>query len=123
MATHGATAQAPFGPLDYRVFHPDGFAGATHLIHVSRGGNGLGDDRVALPAYVDALVREGYVVLSINHRFAGNNVERIAELRGEEIQFMAGEDARGGLATAPSPAASRRSIRASSAIPAVAWKG
>jgi len=97
VATHDATVQAPFGPLDYRVYYPDGLTGTTHLIHVSRGGNGLGDDRVALPAYVDALVRDGYVVLSVDHRFAGNDVERIAELRGEEIQFMASEVTRGGL--------------------------
>jgi len=96
VATHDASVQAPFGPLDYRVFYPEGLTGTTHLIHVSRGGNGLGDDRVALPTYVDALVRDGYVVLSVDHRFAGNNVERIAELRGADRA-----DSIGGLVLPP----------------------
>ncbi|NAY93408.1 hypothetical protein GTQ34_15970 [Muricauda sp. JGD-17] len=84
-----STIQAPFGDLDYRVYYPEGFSGETFVIHVSRGGNGIGDDRGQLTAYVDAYVQEGYVVMQIDHRLAGNDIETIARYRGEEIQFIA----------------------------------
>jgi len=83
------TLDAPFGKLDYRVYYPVEFTGITHVIHVSRGGNGLGDDRGALLPYVDAFVQNGYVVVQVDHRFAGSDVPRIAQYRGEEIQFIA----------------------------------
>lgn len=92
------TIEAPFGELPVRVYYPDGFTDETHVIHVSRGGNGLGDDRGGqmLP-YVEAYVEEGYVVVQIDHRFAGSDIEQIAQFRGEEISFVAAEVADGRL--------------------------
>jgi len=80
---------SPFGELDYRVFYLSNFEGTTNVIHVSRGGNGLGDDRSSLMPYVEAYVEAGYVVVQIDHRFAGSDIEQIAQFRGEEIRFMA----------------------------------
>jgi len=37
------------------------------------------------------MVSKGYVVVQIDHRNAGANIENIAVLRGEEIQFLSGE--------------------------------
>lgn len=92
------TVQAPFGELDYRVYYPDGFTDETHVIHISRGGNGFGDDRGGrmLP-YVESYVEEGYVVVQVDHRFAGRDIEQIAQFRGEEISFIATEVADGRL--------------------------
>jgi len=95
--SHDATAIAAFGALDYRVYYPREFTGATQVIHVSRGGNGLGDDRGELIPYVQAYVQEGYVVVQVNHRFAGSDIEKIARFRGEEIAFIAGKVADGTL--------------------------
>lgn len=83
------TATANFGNLPYRVYYPKELTGQTYVIHVSRGGNGLGDDRGQLLPYVDRYVQKGYVVIQIDHRFAGNDVNTIAQYRGEEIKFIA----------------------------------
>ncbi|GAB4450676.1 MAG: hypothetical protein Fur0028_06220 [Bacteroidales bacterium] len=80
---------ANFGTLPYRVYYPKEFTGQTFVIHVSRGGNGLGDDRGQLMPYVERYVQKGYVVVQIDHRFAGNNINTIAQYRGEEIKFIA----------------------------------
>jgi len=80
---------SPFGEVDYRVFYVNNVEGTTNVIHVSRGGNGLGDDRSSLMPYVEAYVEAGYVVVQIDHRFAGSDIEQIAQFRGEEIRFMA----------------------------------
>jgi hypothetical protein len=95
IATHDGTLAAPFGSLGYRVYYPVGFRGSTNVIHVSRGGTGAGDDRVGLPTYVDGYVRAGYVVVTVDHRWAGNDVEQIARLRGEEIASIGGAVATG----------------------------
>lgn len=79
------TATCPFGDLPYRVFFPQELTDTACVVHVSRGGNGLGDDRGQLLAYVNYLVEAGYVVAQVDHRFAGNDVPNIARLRGEEI--------------------------------------
>lgn len=94
---YDSSIEAPFGDLDYRVYYPEGVTGETFVIHVSRGGNGIGDDRGALAPYVEAYVTAGYVVVQVDHRFAGSNIERIAQLRGEEIQFIGQQIARGNL--------------------------
>lgn len=94
-ASHDGSLAAPFGSLDYRVFYPVEFSDSTHLIHVSRGGSGLGDDRSELLSYVDAYVQAGYVVLQLDHRFAGRDIEQIAQYRGEEISFAAQQVAAG----------------------------
>lgn len=78
----------PFGSLPYRVYYPENFSGTTCVIHVSRGGNGLGDDRGQLLSYVDHYVNNGYVVVQVDHRFAGSNIEQIAQFRGEEIKCI-----------------------------------
>jgi len=90
--------EAPFGELPVRVYYPVGFTAETHVIHVSRGGNGLGDDRGGqmLP-YVQSYVEQGYVVVQVDHRFAGSDIEQIARFRGEEISFIATEVANGRL--------------------------
>jgi len=95
--SHDATLDAPFGALDYRVYYPAQLTTETNVVHVSRGGNGIGDDRGALGSYVEAYVQEGYVVVQVNHRFAGGDIERIAQLRGEEIQFIGQQVAQGNL--------------------------
>lgn len=91
------TETASFGTLPYRVYFPKELTGQTNVIHVSRGGNGLGDDRGQLLPYVERYVQKGYVVIQIDHRFAGNNVNTIAQYRGEEIKFMAEKVASGTL--------------------------
>lgn len=88
---------APFGSLDYRIYYPGDFDGQTFLIHVSRGGNGVGDDRGQLSAYVRACVQQGYVVAQIDHRYSGTDGETIARYRGEEISFFAEQIARKNL--------------------------
>jgi hypothetical protein len=90
IATHDGTLAAPFGSLDYRVYYPVGFNGTTYVVHVSRGGTGAGDDRVGLTTYVEQYVRRGYVVVTVDHRRAGSEIEQIAMLRGEEIAFIGG---------------------------------
>lgn len=87
--------KAPFGSIDYRVYYPEEWDQLTHVIHVSRGGNGIGDDRGKLANYVTAYVQAGYVVVQIDHRFAGGNIEKIAQFRGEEIQFFGSQVALG----------------------------
>lgn len=88
---------ASFGTLPYRVYYPKELTGQTYVIHVSRGGNGLGDDRGQLLPYVERYVQKGYVIVQIDHRFAGNNVNLIAQYRGEEIKFIAEKVANGTL--------------------------
>ncbi len=88
---------ASFGNLPYRVYYPKELMEETFVIHVSRGGNGLGDDRGQLLPYVERYVQHGYVVVQIDHRFAGNNVNAIAQFRGEEIKVVAEEVAGGTL--------------------------
>jgi hypothetical protein len=95
--SHDSSIDAPFGDLDYRVYYPEELTDETFVIHVSRGGNGIGDDRGALAAYVEAYVQEGYVVVQVDHRFAGSDIEQIAQFRGEEIQFIGQQVAQGSL--------------------------
>jgi len=95
--SHDASIEASFCNLDYRVYYPEELTDETFAIHVSRGGNGLGDDRGELEPYVEAYVQEGYVVVQIDHRFAGSNIENIAQFRGEEIQFIGQQVAQGNL--------------------------
>lgn len=95
------TVSASFGSLAYRVYYPKEFKELTYVIHVSRGGNGLGDDRGQLLPYVERYVQKGYVVVQIDHRFAGNNVNAIAQLRGEEIKFISEKVANGTLSYGP----------------------
>jgi Secretion system C-terminal sorting domain len=83
--SHDGTVNCPFGSLAYRVYFPENFTDTTCVIHVSRGGNGIGDDRGLLLSYVNHYVQNGYVVVQIDHRFAGSNIEQIAQFRGEEI--------------------------------------
>jgi hypothetical protein len=92
--TDGST-QAAFGSLDYRVYYPASYTGTTYPIHVSRGGNGSGDDRGKLESYVRGCVEDGYVVVQIDHRNARLGIERIARFRGEEIAHVANEVANG----------------------------
>jgi hypothetical protein len=97
MLSYDGTETASFGTLPYRVYFPKELTGQTNVIHVSRGGNGLGDDRGQLLPYVERYVQKGYVVVQIDHRFAGNNVNTIAQYRGEEIKFIAEKVANGTL--------------------------
>ncbi|MDX1902577.1 MAG: fibronectin type III domain-containing protein, partial [Thermonemataceae bacterium] len=92
VATYDGIATASFGDdLPYRIFYPLEFKGQTHIIHVSRGGNGFGDDRSQLLPYVERYVQKGYVVIQIDHRFAGTDINLIAQYRGEEIKFISEE--------------------------------
>lgn len=91
------TVSCAFGNLPYRVYYPQELTSRTCVIHVSRGGNGLGDDRGQLMSYVQRYVQEGYVVVQVDHRFAGNDVPLIAQYRGEEIKCIAGKVADGTL--------------------------
>jgi len=95
--SHDSSIEAPFGALDYCVYYAEELTNDTYVIHVSRGGNGIGDDRGALPEYVEAYVQEGYLVVQIDHRFAGSDIEQIAKFRGEEIQFIGEQVAKGNL--------------------------
>ena len=95
--SHDTSIETPFGDLDYRVYYPEELTGETFVIHVSRGGNGIGDDRGELAGYVEAYVQDGYVVVQIDHRFAGSNIEQIAQFRGEEIQFIGQQVVQGNL--------------------------
>ncbi|MFP2996842.1 hypothetical protein ABN763_13070 [Spongiivirga sp. MCCC 1A20706] len=95
IAQYDGTLNAPFGDLPYRVFYPTAFDDQTFVIILSRGGNGQGDDRGALLSYANKFVLEGYVVVQIDHRNAGSNIENIAQLRGEEIQFLSDQIAKG----------------------------
>lgn len=97
MQSFDGTETASFGTLPYRVYYPKELTGQTYVIHVSRGGNGVGDDRGQLMPYVERYVQKGYVVVQIDHRFAGNNVNLIAQYRGEEIKFIAEKVASGTL--------------------------
>jgi len=97
MQSFDGSETASFGSLPYRVYFPKELTGQTNVIHVSRGGNGLGDDRGQLLPYVERYVEKGYVVIQIDHRFAGNNVNTIAQYRGEEIKFIAEKVANGAL--------------------------
>ncbi len=97
MQSFNGTETASFGTLLYSVYYPKELTGQTNVIHVSRGGNGLGDDRGQLLPYVERYVQKGYVVIQIDHRFAGNNVNTIAQYRGEEIKFIAEKVANGNL--------------------------
>lgn len=101
IASYDGRASSSFGDVDYRLFYPSTFEGTTNVIHVSRGGNGLGDDRSSLMPYVEAFVQAGYVVLQIDHRFAGAEIQRIARYRGEEIRFIAGQVANNQLDSGP----------------------
>jgi hypothetical protein len=84
VSADGITA-CGFGSLPYRVYYPKDFKGETFVIHVSRGGNGANDDRGQLLEYVEGYVKKGYVVVQVDHRFAGSDVPAIATYRGEEI--------------------------------------
>ena len=95
--SYDSTIETPFGALDYRVYYPENLTEETYVIHVSRGGNGRGDDRGQLLSYVEAYVHEGYVVVQVDHRNAGWNGEQIAQFRGEEIQFIGQQVAQGNL--------------------------
>jgi len=95
--SYDSSIEAPFGDLDYRVYYPKNSTKKTYVIHVSRGGNGRGDDRGQLLSYVEAYVLEGYLVVQVDHRNAGWNGDRIAQFRGEEIQFMGQQVALGNL--------------------------
>jgi len=97
IASHDASLEAPFGDLAYRVYYPAHATETTYVIHVSRGGNGRGDDRGHLLSYVETYVRDGYVVVQVDHRNARWSGERIARFRGEEIRFMARQVERGNL--------------------------
>lgn len=97
MKSYDSSLAAPFGALDYRVYYPEKRTEETFAVHVSRGGNGIGDDRGALIEYVEGYVQEGYVVVQVDHRFGGRDIERIAQLRGEEIQFIGQQVAQGTL--------------------------
>jgi len=97
MLSFDGTVTASFGNLAYRVYYPKELTGQTYVIHVSRGGNGLGDDRGQLLPYVERYVQKGYVVVQIDHRFAGNDVNLIAQYRGEEIKLIAEKVANGTL--------------------------
>jgi hypothetical protein len=95
--SHDGTATCPFGTLDYRVFFPENFTDTACVLHVSRGGNGLGDDRSQLLPYVNHYVQNGYAVVQVDHRFAGNDIPKIAQFRGEEIACIADKAAAGSL--------------------------
>jgi len=97
VASTDGTLATTFGTLPYRVYWPEGFTDSTSVVHVSRGGNGLGDDRGALLSYVESLVGEGYVVVQVDHRIAGRDIENIARLRGEEIRAVSAAVERGEL--------------------------
>jgi hypothetical protein len=97
MQSYDGTENASFGMLPYSVYYPKELTGQTYVIHVSRGGNGLGDDRGRLMPYVEHYVKKGYVVVQIDHRFAGSDVNLIAKYRGEEIKFIAEKVANGTL--------------------------
>ena len=93
------TVTCPFGALPYRVYYPENYTDTSCVIHVSRGGNGLGDDRGQLLSYVEYYVQNGYVVVQVDHRFAGSNIEQIAQYRGEEIKCICETVASGNLNT------------------------
>ena len=57
---YDSSIEAPFGDLDYRVYYPADATDETYVIHVSRGGNGRGDDRGQLLSYVETYVQDGY---------------------------------------------------------------
>jgi len=38
--------------------------------------------------YVERYVQKGYVIIQIDHRFAGNNVNTIAKYHGEELNLL-----------------------------------
>ncbi|WGK64832.1 hypothetical protein [Croceiramulus getboli] len=97
MQSYDGNVTASFGTLSYRVYYPKEFTGQTFVIHVSRGGNGIGDDRGQLMSYVERYVQKGYVVVQIDHRFAGNDINLIAQYRGEEIKFIGEKVANGTL--------------------------
>lgn len=97
MQSFDGTLTASFGNLPYRVYYPKELTDQTYVIHVSRGGNGQGDDRGQLLPYVERYVQNGYVVIQIDHRLAGTDVNLIAQYRGEEIKFVAGKVADGSL--------------------------
>ncbi|MFD2561470.1 hypothetical protein [Aquimarina rubra] len=92
-----SSIEAPFGSLPYRVYYPKELTGDTYPIILSRGGNGQGDDRGKLVSYATNFIAEGYVVVQVDHRNAGNDIENIARLRGEEIQFISQKIADGQL--------------------------
>ncbi len=85
---HDATFTATFGDLPYRVSYPAEKQGETFVLIVSRGGNGAGDDRGQLVSYINHFVEQGYVVVQVDHRNAGNDIENIAKLRGAEINEL-----------------------------------
>jgi hypothetical protein len=97
MQSFDGTLTANFGNLPYRVYYPKELTDQTYVIHVSRGGNGQGDDRGQLLPYVERYVQKGYVVVQVDHRVAGNDVNLIAQYRGEEIKFIASKVADGTL--------------------------
>jgi len=79
---------ADFGDLDYRIYYPEDFTGETNAIFVLKGGNGLGDERGQLFSYVEMLVENGYIVVQMNHRWAGFDINNIAKFRGEELSVI-----------------------------------
>ncbi len=95
--SHDGAVSCAFGSLSYRVYFPENFTDTACVIHVSRGGNGLGDDRGQLLSYVNHYVQNGYVVVQVDHRFAGSDVEQIAQYRGEEISCICEKVASGML--------------------------
>ena len=58
MQSFDGSETATFGTLPYRVYYPKELTGQTKVIHVSRGGNGLGDDRGRLLPYVERYVQK-----------------------------------------------------------------
>ena len=78
IAQFDASFNTPFGSLPYRVYYPEEMVSQTYAIILSRGGNGEGDDRGELLSYAHNFELEGYVVIQIDHRNAGTNIENIA---------------------------------------------
>lgn len=88
MLSYNNTLASDLGEIKYRVYYPKDFEEETYVIHVSRGGNGLGDDLGGLLPYVRHFVQNGYVVVQIDHRFSGREIENITSFRGEEIKLI-----------------------------------
>ncbi len=98
MESYDDSVMCSFGELPIRVFYPEEVTGKSYVIHVSRGGSGMGDDRAPLAAYVSAYVQSGYVVVTIDHRNAGFSGTQIAQYRGEEISCVSEKIATGEIA-------------------------
>jgi hypothetical protein len=88
VAEYDGTISSSFGDVPYRIYYPKNSASKTYAIIVSAGGNGEGEDRGKLLFYIREFVATGYLVVQIDHRNAGNNFEKIAQFRGQEVQFI-----------------------------------